>query len=96
MGFPPISQRAHAQKRGATIFAYQVKNPEQYGVIELDKRGRGLSIQEKPARPRSAYAVPGLYFYGPEVVEIAARLKPSRRGNWRSRRSTKSTSSARR
>jgi glucose-1-phosphate thymidylyltransferase len=57
-----------------------VKNPEQYGVIEFDQRGRGVSIQEKPARPRSAYAVPGLYFYGPEVVEIARKLKPSKRG----------------
>jgi len=79
-GFTADLHKAYAQKRGATIFAYQVKNPEQYGVIEIDPRGRGLSIQEKPARPRSPYAVPGLYFYGPEVVEIAERLKPSKRG----------------
>jgi glucose-1-phosphate thymidylyltransferase len=79
-GFTAYLQRAHAQKRGATIFAYQVKNPEQYGVIEFDKRGRGISIQEKPSRPRSPYAVPGLYFYGPEVVDIAEHLRPSKRG----------------
>jgi glucose-1-phosphate thymidylyltransferase len=79
-GFTADLKKASAQKRGATIFAYQVKNPEQYGVIEFDKRGRGISIQEKPARPRSPYAVPGLYFYGPDVVDIAQRLKPSKRG----------------
>ncbi len=73
-------ERAAAQTRGATIFAYHVKNPEQYGVIEFDKRGRALSIEEKPAKPKSAYAVPGLYFFGPEVVQITASLKPSKRG----------------
>jgi glucose-1-phosphate thymidylyltransferase len=73
-------QRAASQSRGATIFAYQVKNPEQYGVIEFNKKGRALSIVEKPAKPKSAYAVPGLYFYGPEVVEITQSLKPSKRG----------------
>jgi len=71
---------ASAQKRGATIFAYQVKNPEQYGVVEFDRRGNAVRIQEKPAKPRSAYAVPGLYFYDSDVVGIAASLKPSRRG----------------
>jgi glucose-1-phosphate thymidylyltransferase len=72
--------RAAHQSRGATIFAYQVKNPEQYGVIQFDKRGRGISIVEKPAKPRSPYAVPGLYFFGPEVVKITQGLKPSARG----------------
>jgi glucose-1-phosphate thymidylyltransferase len=79
-GFTAHLKEAAAQKRGATIFAYQVKNPEQYGVIEFDRRGRGVSIQEKPIKPRSPFAVPGLYFYGPEVVEIAQSLRPSKRG----------------
>jgi glucose-1-phosphate thymidylyltransferase len=71
---------AASQKRGATIFAYQVKNPAQYGVIEFDRKGRALSIEEKPAKPKSPFAVPGLYFYGPEIVKIAESLKPSKRG----------------
>jgi glucose-1-phosphate thymidylyltransferase len=79
-GFSGHLHKAAAQKSGGTIFAYQVKNPEQYGVIEFDKKGRALSIEEKPAKPRSVYAVPGLYFYGPDVVEIAQALKPSKRG----------------
>ena len=79
-GFTADLAKARAQKRGATIFAYQVKTPQQYGVIEFNQRGRAISIQEKPAKPRSPFAVPGLYFYGPEVVEIARKLKPSRRG----------------
>jgi glucose-1-phosphate thymidylyltransferase len=79
-GFTAVLQKACAQSRGATIFAYQVKNPEQYGVVDFDKKGRAISIQEKPAKPRSRHAVPGLYFYGPEVVQIAERLKPSKRG----------------
>jgi len=73
-------ETAAAQKSGATIFAYHVRNPEQYGVIEFDKRGRAVSIEEKPTRPKSPFAVPGLYFYGPEVVEITSKLKPSKRG----------------
>ena len=72
--------KACSQKRGATIFAYQVKNPREYGVIEFDKKGRGVSIEEKPQNPRSRYAVPGLYFYGPGVVKIAESLRPSKRG----------------
>jgi len=72
--------KACAQKHGATIFAYRVKNPQEYGVIEFDKKGRGLTIEEKPKHPRSRYAVPGLYFYGPEVVTIAESLRPSKRG----------------
>src|SRR5438876_8557032 len=61
-------QHAANQRHGATIFAYHVKNPAQYGVIEFDRKGRALSIEEKPAKPKSAYAVPGLYFFGPEAV----------------------------
>jgi glucose-1-phosphate thymidylyltransferase len=79
-GFSAVLQKACAQSRGATIFGYQIKNPEQYGVIEFDTRGRALTIEEKPAKPRSLFAVPGLYFYGPDVVEIAETLKLSKRG----------------
>ncbi len=79
-GFTAQLQHAGAQKKGATIFAYQVRNPEQYGVIDFDRKGGSLSIEEKPVKPRSRYAVPGLYFYGPEVVRLARALKPSKRG----------------
>ena len=73
--------RAAAQtETGATVFAYTVKDPERYGVIELDTGGRPISLEEKPIRPRSPYAVTGLYFYDNSVVEIAAGLKPSARG----------------
>jgi glucose-1-phosphate thymidylyltransferase len=78
-GFTDHLRQAGRQKRGATIFAYPVRNPAQYGVVEFDRRGKVIRIDEKPARPRSPYAVPGLYFCGPEVVEIAAALKPSSR-----------------
>jgi glucose-1-phosphate thymidylyltransferase len=66
--------------KGARIFGYAVKDPERYGVVELDGKGRPISIEEKPTKPRSPYAVPGLYFYDSEVVGIAERLKPSPRG----------------
>jgi glucose-1-phosphate thymidylyltransferase len=72
--------RAAARKRGATIFAYPVTDPGRYGVVEFDRRGRAVSVEEKPARPRSRYAVVGLYFYDNRVVEIAAGLEPSARG----------------
>jgi glucose-1-phosphate thymidylyltransferase len=73
-------QRAAAQPDGATIFGYYVKEPGRYGVVELDEHRRPLSIEEKPAQPKSSYAVTGLYFYDADVVPIAEALKPSRRG----------------
>ncbi|MDD5217525.1 MAG: glucose-1-phosphate thymidylyltransferase RfbA [Candidatus Omnitrophica bacterium] len=72
----------HAMKRarGATVFGYQVKDPERYGVVDFDDKGQVISIEEKPKRPQSSYAVAGLYFYDNKVVEIASSLKPSARG----------------
>ena len=73
-------QRAATQRDGATVFGYWVKDPERYGVVELDGDGRPISIEEKPKQPRSYYAVTGLYFYDNEVLDIARALKPSPRG----------------
>jgi glucose-1-phosphate thymidylyltransferase len=73
-------QRAYARQNGATVFGYVVNTPEQYGVIELAEGGRPLSIEEKPARPKSNIAVTGLYFYDNDVLDIAAKIKPSARG----------------
>jgi len=72
--------KAATKGSGATIFAYRVHDPERYGVVEFDSHGRAVSIEEKPEKPRSRYAVPGLYFYDNQVVDIAARMQPSPRG----------------
>ena len=73
-------QRANAQTDGATVFAYHVNDPERYGVVEFDKDYKAISIEEKPTKPRSSYAVTGLYFYDHQVCDIAASIKPSARG----------------
>jgi glucose-1-phosphate thymidylyltransferase len=79
-GFTGILQAAAAQPAGATVFGYQVKDPERFGVVEFDENQRVVSIEEKPARPKSSYAVTGLYFYDNEVIDIARSIRPSARG----------------
>lgn len=79
-GFRKILAAAGARAEGATIFGYPVTDPERYGVVEFDAEGRAISLEEKPKEPKSRYAVPGLYFYDNEVVDISKNLKPSARG----------------
>jgi len=79
-GLSEVLRRAAALERGGRVFAYPVRDPERYGVVEFGPDGRASSLEEKPERPRSHWAVPGLYFYGPDVCEVAATLRPSPRG----------------
>ena len=79
-GLPDSLLRAIAREQGATVFGYRVRDPERYGVVEFDTQGRVVSLEEKPSKPRSFFAVTGLYFYDNRVIEIAASLKPSARG----------------
>lgn len=79
-GLSEVLQRASKLIEGACIFAYAVRDPERYGVVEFDDKGKVLSLEEKPAQPKSKFAVPGIYFYDSHVVELAANMRPSQRG----------------
>jgi glucose-1-phosphate thymidylyltransferase len=79
-GLPETLRRASDLTEGALVFAYPVRDPERYGVVEFDENDRVISLEEKPAHPKSQYAVPGMYFYDAQVVDFAARLQPSARG----------------
>src|SRR4029079_17787037 len=78
--FSDYLRTAAARESGATVFGYQVRDPERYGVVEFSPDGRAISLEEKPEKPRSTYAVTGLYFYDNQVIDIARKLKPSPRG----------------
>ena len=79
-GFTPMLKQAVARGKGATVFGYQVKDPERFGVVEFDEQRRAVSLEEKPLKPKSNFAVTGLYFYDHDVIEIAKQVKPSDRG----------------
>lgn len=79
-GFTPLLRQAVNRQKGATVFGYQVKDPERFGVVAFDENKRAISIEEKPVKPKSNYAVTGLYFYDNDVIEIAKKVKPSGRG----------------
>jgi len=79
-GLPAMLRKAAALKKGAIVFSYAVQDPQRYGVVEFDTDGRALSLEEKPAKPKSNYAVTGIYFYDNDVIGIASKLKPSARG----------------
>jgi glucose-1-phosphate thymidylyltransferase len=79
-GFSPKLLNAVSREKGATVFGYQVKDPERFGVVEFDTQGKALSIEEKPSKPKSNFAVTGLYFYDNDVIDIAKSIKPSSRG----------------
>ncbi len=79
-GFTPLLRQAVDRQKGATVFGYQVKDPERFGVVEFDEQKRAISIEEKPAKPKSNFAVTGLYFYDNDVINIAKQVKPSERG----------------
>ncbi|WP_180165481.1 glucose-1-phosphate thymidylyltransferase RfbA [Acinetobacter sp. YH12049] len=79
-GFTPMLKQAVARQKGATVFGYQVKDPERFGVVEFDEHKRAISLEEKPKQPKSNFAVTGLYFYDNDVIQIAKEVKPSDRG----------------
>ena len=79
-GFTPMLRQAVARQKGATVFGYQVKDPERFGVVEFDEQKRAVSLEEKPKQPKSHFAVTGLYFYDNDVIQIAKQVKPSERG----------------
>ena len=81
-GMTEITRQATQVKKGGVVFAYYVSDPERYGVVEFSNNGVAVSLEEKPKQPKSRFAVPGIYFYGPEVCEEAAQLKPSARGEY--------------